>query len=58
MRPEGVHEATIYDATKFEPGMAFDGPAIIEDPGTTIVVHPGNHVTIDEFGNTHIDFRG
>jgi N-methylhydantoinase A/acetone carboxylase, beta subunit len=55
---EGVHEATIYDSTKFEPGMEFKGPAIIEDPGTTIVVHPTNRVFIDDFGNTHIETRG
>lgn len=55
---EGVHEATIYDGTKLEPGMTFAGPAVIEDPGTTIVVHPGNRVRIDDFGNTHIDIRG
>ena len=51
---EGVHDAAIYDAEKLEPGMTFTGPAIIEDPGTTIVVHPGNRVSIDAFGNTHI----
>ncbi len=50
----GIHEATIYDSTKLEPGMTFDGPAIIEDPGTTIVIHPSNRVEIDRFGNTHI----
>ncbi|TNB46180.1 hydantoinase/oxoprolinase family protein [Martelella lutilitoris] len=55
---EGRHEATIYDSTKFEPGMRFTGPAVIEDPGTTIVVHPGNRVFIDDFGNTHIETRG
>ncbi len=55
---EGEHEATIYDATKLEPDMTFNGPAIIEDPGTTIVVHPGNTVLIDDFGNTHINIRG
>lgn len=54
---EGRHEATIYDSTKFEPGMRFTGPAVIEDPGTTIVVHPGNRVFIDDFGNTHIETR-
>ncbi|MBT9385313.1 hydantoinase/oxoprolinase family protein [Pseudooceanicola sp. CBS1P-1] len=51
---EGRHEATIYDSTKFTPGMSFTGPAVIEDPGTTIVVHPGNRVSIDGFGNIHI----
>ncbi len=55
---EGRHEAIIYDAEKLEPGMVFDGPAVIEDPGTTIVVHPGNRVSIDDFGNTHIEIRG
>ena len=35
--------------------MAFDGPAIIEDSGTTIVVHAGQCVHIDRFGNTHIE---
>jgi N-methylhydantoinase A len=48
---EGHHDATIYDGTKLRPGMVFFGPAIIEDPGTTIVVHPGNRVMIDGFLN-------
>ena len=34
--------------------MEFTGPAIIEDPGTTIVIHPGNRVEIDAYRNTHI----
>ncbi|MFE3839130.1 hydantoinase/oxoprolinase family protein [Pseudogemmobacter sonorensis] len=55
---EGCHEATIYDGTRLEPDMEFTGPAVIEDPGTTIVVHPGNRVRIDDFGNTHIEIRG
>ena len=32
----------IYDGEKLEPGMTFAGPAIVEDPGTTVVIHPGN----------------
>ena len=55
---DGVHEATIYDGEKLEPSMVFVGPAIIEDPGTTVVVHPGNRVTIHDYGNIHIDIRG
>ena len=42
---EGVHEATIYDGDELEPGMAFAGPAVIEDAGTTVVVHPGQHAS-------------
>jgi N-methylhydantoinase A len=51
---DGVHEATIYDGTRLAPGMTFDGPAVVEDPGTTIVIHPGNRAKIDGFGNLHI----
>jgi N-methylhydantoinase A len=51
---EGVHVADIYDADRLEPGMTFTGPAIVEDPGMTVVVHPGNPVSIDAYGNIHI----
>ncbi|WP_334153063.1 hydantoinase/oxoprolinase family protein [Agrobacterium pusense] len=54
---EGIHPAAIYDGEKLEPGMAFTGPAIIEDPGTTIVIHPGNRVEVDGFGNIHIHLK-
>jgi N-methylhydantoinase A len=54
---EGLHEATIYDGEKLEPGMQFEGPAIIEDSGTTVVVHPQNRVHIDTYGNIHIEIR-
>lgn len=52
---EGIHQAAIYDGTLLEPGMRFSGPAVIEMPSTTIVIHPGNHVSVDEFGNVIID---
>ncbi len=55
---EGVHAATIIDGDKLTPGMAFEGPAIIEDSGTTIVVHPGNRVAVDAFRNIHIEIGG
>lgn len=55
---EGVHEADIYDGTKLESGMTFTGPAIVEDPGTTTVIHPGNRVEVDGYGNLHIHLKG
>ena len=54
---EGRHEAAIYDGERLEPGMAFAGPAIVEDPGTTVVVHPDNRVEVDDFGNIRIRTR-
>ncbi|WP_319568803.1 hydantoinase/oxoprolinase family protein [Cohaesibacter marisflavi] len=48
---EGKHQADIYDGAKLMAGMTFSGPAIIEDPGTTIVIHPDNKVVVDSWGN-------
>ncbi|MEM6610291.1 MAG: hydantoinase/oxoprolinase family protein [Pseudomonadota bacterium] len=51
---DGVHEATIYDGDKLMPGMRFEGPAVIEDSGTTTVIHPGNFAEMDGYRNLHI----
>ena len=52
---EGTHEAAIYDGARLEPGMRLNGPAIIEDAGSTVVMHPGNKAEIDGFGNVVIE---
>lgn len=51
---EGTHQAVIYDGDRLKPGMELQGPAIIEDAGTTVVIHPGNRVRMDEYRNLHI----
>jgi N-methylhydantoinase A len=48
---EGIHNAVIYNGDLFEPQMSFNGPAIIEKTGTTIVVHPEQEVHVDEYAN-------
>ena len=55
---EGKHQATIYDGDRLRPGMAFAGPAVVEDSGTTVVIHPGNAVHLDEYRNIHITLNG
>jgi len=55
---DGVHEADIYDGDMFEPGMAFAGPAIIEQASSTTVVNPGQKVRVDDYGNLHISLNG
>jgi N-methylhydantoinase A len=55
---DGIHTAAIYDGTRLKSGMRFAGPAIIEDPGTTTVIHPGNQVHVDGYGNIHIAIGG
>lgn len=50
----GLHDATIYDRGKLEPGMEFSGPCVVEEPAATVVVPPGRPVRVDAFGNLHI----
>jgi N-methylhydantoinase A len=41
----------VYDGPRLTPGQAVLGPAIVEEPFTTIVVYPGQRATVDGFGN-------
>jgi N-methylhydantoinase A/oxoprolinase/acetone carboxylase beta subunit len=54
---EGHHRADVYDGDALEPGTRFDGPAIVETKGSTTVIHPGNSVAVDEYGNLLIEIR-
>jgi len=51
---DGVLPADIYDRDKFSAAMEFDGPAIIEESGSTTVVFPGQTARVDDYGNLHI----
>ncbi|WP_239018190.1 hydantoinase/oxoprolinase family protein [Sphingomonas flavalba] len=51
---QGAHDAAIYDGLALEPGMAFAGPAVVQEPSATLVVPPGHGVSIDRFGNYHV----
>ena len=44
-------------ATKLEPGMTSRARRSSRTPAPTIVVHPGNAVEIDGYGNIHITFE-
>jgi N-methylhydantoinase A len=48
---EGVHEADVYVGELLEPGMRFEGPAIVETRSSTVVVHPADELAVDEYGN-------
>jgi N-methylhydantoinase A len=41
----------VWDGPLLAPGQAIIGPAIIEEPFTTVVVYPGQRATIDAYGN-------
>jgi N-methylhydantoinase A len=44
-------ETPIFWRGELAPGDAFDGPAIIEEFGSTVPIHPGFHARIDTYGN-------
>jgi N-methylhydantoinase A len=41
----------VYDGPRLVSGQTIAGPAIIEEPFTTLVVYPGQRATVDAFGN-------
>jgi N-methylhydantoinase A len=41
----------IYDRAALPIGAAIDGPAIVEEPGSSTIVPPGFHASVDGFGN-------
>ncbi len=47
------HKANLYEMDLLQPGHEVVGPAIIEHPATTLVVHPQDRVTIDEWTLLH-----
>ena len=51
---QGIHDSIIYDFNILEPDMEFLGPAIVEDPSTTVVIFPGQKCKVDDYANLHI----
>lgn len=51
----GWQETAIYRRLKLPIGARFDGPAILEQPDTTILIEPGLTGTVDRFGNIVIE---
>jgi N-methylhydantoinase A len=52
---KGFVQATVYDRALLPAGAVFSGPAIVEEPDCTTVVHPLWQVTVDDFGNLTIE---
>lgn len=47
----GFRDTPIYRREKLPRGAGFDGPAVIEQMDCTIVIEPGNRVSMDRLGN-------
>jgi N-methylhydantoinase A len=55
---QGTVATPVYDRAKLPAGAVFDGPAIVEEPDCTTVVHPSWTVTVDDYGNLGIEHSG
>ena len=47
----------VYDRTALRAGDVVRGPAVIEEFGSTVPVHPGFEATVDRFGNVLLERR-
>ncbi len=54
----GARETVIFARERLPRGFVVDGPAVVEEPSTTTVVHPGQRLTVDELGNLIITAFG
>lgn len=53
----GQAEATLYDNRRLEPGMQLSGPAVVQDPVSSLVLPPRHRLTVDSYGNLVIDLK-
>ena len=49
------HETQIYARLALPVGAVISGPAILEQPDTTVLIEPELTGTVDQFGNTLIE---
>ncbi|MGE3876738.1 MAG: hydantoinase/oxoprolinase family protein [Parvibaculaceae bacterium] len=54
----GRVEARVFARLSLAAGTTIDGPAILEEPDTTVIVPPGWRATVDGLGNLIIDRQG
>jgi N-methylhydantoinase A len=52
----GFVEATVYNRYGFKPGMEFNGPAIVEERESTLIVGPRGRARIDDRLNVILEF--
>jgi N-methylhydantoinase A len=52
---DGEHETPVYERSALPTGVEFDGPAVVEGSESTLVVHPGDTVTVDTDANLVVE---
>jgi N-methylhydantoinase A len=54
---DGFADCPIYERGDLGPGMAFPGPAVVEQMDSTTLVHPGQLARVDEWGDLLLVIR-
>ena len=50
-RETGWRRCPVYARSGLAVGVELRGPALVEEPGATIVLYPGHHARVDGLGN-------
>jgi N-methylhydantoinase A len=53
---KGFSDCPVYDRYRMGPGFALDGPAVVEEKESTLVVGPGGKLKIDDYLNAIVEF--
>jgi len=48
---DGVHEAAVFERTELPAAFSAEGPMVVEEETTTTLVHPGQTLEVDAYGN-------
>lgn len=51
---EGVHATRVFERDSLPTTDSIEGPAVVEEPACTTLVHPDQTLDVDAFGNLHI----
>ena len=51
------HETSVYDRAKLDPGASIEGPAVIEQKDSTVLLFPGQKAHVDAFRNIVIRIK-
>jgi N-methylhydantoinase A len=54
LEQHGTVEAEVHDRDGLVPGDRLEGPAIVEEAASTTLLLPGQHLTVDEYGNLEV----
>ena len=54
---DGFLDTPVYDRARLGTGDHFPGPALVEDPGSTLVIGPAAHCKVTQSGSIIVDLK-